>query len=118
MRLVEAFQKVWAFRWRFASSGSSSVAKLLECLSESPKYVLAKKGPKERSLKVGEAVSTRLLLRAYRRFERCNPQIATALGILLVLACLEFSNPPFFFGDDNMQFTFVQMTEMAKNLVH
>src|SRR5215831_109556 len=67
---------------------------------------------------VGKKTFSGFLLRTYRGLERRDPQIVTCLACLLVVACLELSNPPYFFGDDNMQSIFVQMTEIARNLVH
>lgn len=57
-------------------------------------------------------------LRTYRRLEHLDPQVVTCLFCLLIVVALEVSNPPYFFGDDNMQFSFVQMSEIARNLVH
>jgi hypothetical protein len=57
-------------------------------------------------------------LKCYRRLERANPQVVTALICFLILLVLEAWNRPYFFGDDNMRFTFVHMSEIARNLVH
>ena len=57
-------------------------------------------------------------LRLYRAIEKADPQVVTCLFCLLIIAVLEFAHPHYFFGDDNMQATFVQMTETARNLVH
>jgi hypothetical protein len=60
----------------------------------------------------------KLRVRCYRHLERADPQLVTALGCLLILMALEAWNRPYFFGDDNMQFTFVHMSEIARNFVH
>jgi hypothetical protein len=54
----------------------------------------------------------------YRRLERIDPRLTTCLLCLVIIAVLELAYPHYFFGDDNMQFTFVHMSEIASNLVH
>lgn len=63
-------------------------------------------------------VSSRFWLRVYRGFNRTEPRLAAGCVCFLLLALLECWHPLFFFGDDNMQFTFVHMAEVGRNLVH
>lgn len=65
----------------------------------------------------GQAHVASLLLRLYRFVNHRDPRLITGLFCAFVVVVLELISPHYFFGDDNMQFIFVHMTEIARNLV-
>lgn len=81
-------------------------------------FALAKRGLNIRFVLKPTDIYSRLLVGLYTRLRRLSPQLLAGLLSFVLLATLQVSSPHFFFGDDNMQFTYVHMSEIARNLVH